>query len=586
VIGEQLAQDITYKGEVLWKIYPFKFLNPKLTLNLVASELKGGVEDKFVSIKIANIKTLFTSSNNSFSITLKDGSKYEFETPSANIWIENIKRCHTLLQEKWVVSLLSSYKSQNHCILCMNVIGGFVWTIDASLRITEWDMKNDQSGVLHQNRYQITPLRYTSISPQLLPNRSIPLQLFSGFASPNGFTTLYAVIGRGLLLFRAPQYIDDIEGIEYVSIPEIQSNIVAALHVEVTENEMEVWAAEKDGNLSIISLYSYQPPVLSHQLTSSLWEEHNRISCMKVIDSEVWCGTKTGMVFRINLLSKQVILESKFSEAHNMNISGIHVSSHDNSVITTSLDCTFSLWKSVLLPSVDMPLLLFSQQHAPAKSCVDVFLQDVVHIMKGLGDIERITNGSIATANRCLQSLPIDCIRLSEDEALAIALYTYDLQVFSKQDGMDNFYFILNQMLRKRTPSCMQKLQGYLYYLMNGMCKLGAYKGVVYRGIPGEYETLIKENYTVGKKIHWSSFTSTTTSLANAKMFGGYKGIIFEIEVESGRSVIHYSAFPTEDEVLLSPNFHMVVRESFVWREDEGYFYVYLKEVKDESYSF
>jgi len=57
---------------------------------------------------------------------------------------------------------------------------------------------------------------------------------------------------------------------------------------------------------------------------------------------------------------------------------------------------------------------------------------------------------------------------LDESEIFALSIFTYDLLAKGKRE--DNFYFQLNNMLRK-SPQEFNKWRGYLYYLQNALDK-------------------------------------------------------------------------------------------------------------------
>ena len=69
----------------------------------------------------------------------------------------------------------------------------------------------------------------------------------------------------------------------------------------------------------------------------------------------------------------------------------------------------------------------------------------------------------------------------------------------------------------------------------------------------------ILQRYKEGRPIQWGAFTSTSTSLEAASGFAGAGGVIMKIKVQSGRDICPLSFFPTEGEILLSPNHKFVV---------------------------
>ena len=211
--------------------------------------------------------------------------------------------------------------------------------------------------------------------------------------------------------------------------------------------------------------------------------------------------------------------------------------------------------------------------YSPPRSCVDHILSDLPQVLIGIENhIQPIVNQSILIAEDRIQRINGGII-LSKDEAIAIASYSFDLGYHSV-DRSGNLYQILNNVLRERNGDKMRKLQAYLYYLMTALAKLNAVKDVVYRGIPSSHKQNVEDIYLSGSKIHWSAFTSTTTSLDKAKVFAeGKGGIIFRIRCLTGRFIRPYSSYPQEDEVLLSPNCSLTVTKELHLKAD-GYYYV------------
>eukprot|EP01103_Thecamoeba_quadrilineata_P017946 TRINITY_DN658_c0_g1_i7.p1 TRINITY_DN658_c0_g1~~TRINITY_DN658_c0_g1_i7.p1 ORF type:complete len:163 (-),score=32.78 TRINITY_DN658_c0_g1_i7:35-523(-) len=135
-------------------------------------------------------------------------------------------------------------------------------------------------------------------------------------------------------------------------------------------------------------------------------------------------------------------------------------------------------------------------------------------------------------------------------------LYTHDVGLNGRTE--ENFYHVLNNVLRTRDPKVMIHWKGYMFHLLKGLSKLPAEKKIVYRGgIP------IKalEEYSSGRPIHWSGFTSTSTEKPMAMIFcqGQEELVLLEIEVTSGRMIKEYSLFEEEGEVLLMPNTRLIV---------------------------
>jgi hypothetical protein len=166
---------------------------------------------------------------------------------------------------------------------------------------------------------------------------------------------------------------------------------------------------------------------------------------------------------------------------------------------------------------------------------------------------------------------------LNDDEILAIGLYTFDIGLNGNQS--DNLYFQLNKKLKDRNPQELSHYRGYLYYLQKALSKLPDISTTVYRGIP--HLDIFQKNYTKFRQIHWSSFSSTTPTLSKAKEFAGREGCVLCINIFNGKAIPAYSVFPTEDEVLLSPNMSFVVTNPMY--EKEGQHYIDLVQAKPEK---
>ncbi|MCK9615939.1 MAG: ADP-ribosyltransferase domain-containing protein, partial [Candidatus Omnitrophica bacterium] len=83
--------------------------------------------------------------------------------------------------------------------------------------------------------------------------------------------------------------------------------------------------------------------------------------------------------------------------------------------------------------------------------------------------------------------------------------------------------------------------------------KLQPYTGKVYRGSHLDDATkLVMVTMKPGDLIYMKAFTSTSKSASEAEYFTS--DVNFEIESLTGREVVAYSKFPTEEEVIMSPD--------------------------------
>jgi len=167
---------------------------------------------------------------------------------------------------------------------------------------------------------------------------------------------------------------------------------------------------------------------------------------------------------------------------------------------------------------------------------------------------------------------------LEQNEILALVIYAWDLGFNGEKE--ENFYYMLNNILRKRTPANVRKWVGYLYFMQKALSKLPNLKVVVYRGVPDH--KLIEDNYTKGRQIHWSAFSSTSTNLNSACEFATPMGIVLSIQILNGKSIQPYSPFGEDEaEILLSPNMSFIVAQGI--HQHDGYNRVILVQVAPEK---
>jgi len=217
--------------------------------------------------------------------------------------------------------------------------------------------------------------------------------------------------------------------------------------------------------------------------------------------------------------------------------------------------------------------LTIASSFTPSEPC-DAIVRALAPTLPAVQRLDFIVEDCKQIARSRLLHLPSGITRLSDDEALAAAVYSYDLGMSSDpaMDGADNFYVQLNEKLRERDSQTVRALRPYLYYLFQALDKLPKMEGVVLRGIPASSLATVQAKYTQGKEIVWSAFTSTTVNPRTAKVFaGGSGGIIFRVTVLEGRVIKAYSAIQVEDEVLLKPNTKFIVSRP-CYRETNGEF--------------
>eukprot|EP00750_Incisomonas_marina_P008966 INCI15754.1.p1 GENE.INCI15754.1~~INCI15754.1.p1 ORF type:complete len:442 (-),score=58.49 INCI15754.1:129-1454(-) len=219
----------------------------------------------------------------------------------------------------------------------------------------------------------------------------------------------------------------------------------------------------------------------------------------------------------------------------------------------------------------------------PVGSCRDQFaaLPDVISKAPSMPHMLQRVDDRVAELKA--GALPPE---MDDDSLVAIVAYTID-----NADGgarEENVYFSLNQALRARKTdtATFRQWQGYLYFLMRALERLPKICITVYRGgNAGIDQATVRREYRIGRPIQWAAFSSTSISLPATKEFVEKKtGVIFKIGVTSGRDIGRYSFFPSESEILLSPNTRFVVTRE-LYKDSDGYSMVDLAESEGALFS-
>eukprot|EP01103_Thecamoeba_quadrilineata_P000920 TRINITY_DN1080_c0_g1_i2.p1 TRINITY_DN1080_c0_g1~~TRINITY_DN1080_c0_g1_i2.p1 ORF type:complete len:362 (+),score=69.07 TRINITY_DN1080_c0_g1_i2:59-1144(+) len=151
----------------------------------------------------------------------------------------------------------------------------------------------------------------------------------------------------------------------------------------------------------------------------------------------------------------------------------------------------------------------------------------------------------------CINMAKENKIGLSFDQAFSIVLYTND---FNINDISGNYYFLINNHLRKSCDTLSIPLASIILNLMNGWKQLPSIgTQTVYRGIPVHVNL---DDYKKGEIVLWKAFTSTSLfkEVAEDFLYRNKKlGTLFTIETIEGRFIAHLSS-KDEYEVLLQPN--------------------------------
>jgi hypothetical protein len=140
----------------------------------------------------------------------------------------------------------------------------------------------------------------------------------------------------------------------------------------------------------------------------------------------------------------------------------------------------------------------------------------------------------------------------------AAAVYAYTMET-------PNIYAKLNAACRstgRRAKLQLGIYRDYLYHIFKASNTMPNFVGRSYRGIDVR---LSPKKCPVGEVITWQQMSSTTKKMTATLQFlgrsinGGLEGTLFVVDVNAGKEIDLFSAFPNEDEVLLELNSHFLV---------------------------
>jgi len=139
---------------------------------------------------------------------------------------------------------------------------------------------------------------------------------------------------------------------------------------------------------------------------------------------------------------------------------------------------------------------------------------------------------------------------LTIDERASIFLYTMEWRMGREE----SFYFVVNKHLRDNTRQ-LKYFYPFIKLIISGLQKLNPFVGTVWRGFNGVSN--VSSLYKKGEVVCWNAFTSCSTDVSafGNNFFADNKGenTLFNIQVCTGYSISPYSAFPSENEILLLP---------------------------------
>jgi len=115
------------------------------------------------------------------------------------------------------------------------------------------------------------------------------------------------------------------------------------------------------------------------------------------------------------------------------------------------------------------------------------------------------------------------------------------------------FYHQLNELLRAPDRSRSVPLHPYLTLFLNALHHLRARRGgfqTVWRGISEDLSGMYRDQVG-GPPVVWWSVSSCSSRRSVSEGFAGHGGTLFKIEAATAVSICDYSAFYSEDEMIL-----------------------------------
>ena len=154
---------------------------------------------------------------------------------------------------------------------------------------------------------------------------------------------------------------------------------------------------------------------------------------------------------------------------------------------------------------------------------------------------------------------------LTPDELTAIYLYTMSTSVFTN----------LNKALRDENRDALKPWFPFLRLLILALEKLPSIeRQTLWRGVAEDVGSVFNDG-----DIHtWWSINSCSAVLNIAELFLNKMGTLFAIEVVGGKDISAFSAFPTEQEIVLLPGTRLVAKSQSQSNEYR-YRTVHLKEI-------
>eukprot|EP01124_Arcella_intermedia_P010776 TRINITY_DN17306_c0_g1_i1.p1 TRINITY_DN17306_c0_g1~~TRINITY_DN17306_c0_g1_i1.p1 ORF type:complete len:600 (-),score=103.03 TRINITY_DN17306_c0_g1_i1:25-1824(-) len=142
---------------------------------------------------------------------------------------------------------------------------------------------------------------------------------------------------------------------------------------------------------------------------------------------------------------------------------------------------------------------------------------------------------------------------LTEQELKAILYYM--VSAMNNENGENqSLYTKFNRQIANRSTN-ITIWKNYMYYLLEGLMKLPAWKGTVYRGVTPSILARWKEYHQKNQAVLIITVMSTNKTQKTLKTFSNDRdGTWMVLEVIDGRDVSRLSFYDEEEEIIVLPN--------------------------------
>jgi hypothetical protein len=190
--------------------------------------------------------------------------------------------CSSELSSKFEMADISS------SVLGFKELNGFVWSLDSQYRLVEWTMKQDQTGLLHENFRSLVINRIVKLNASISNFPNSQPQFISSSPSPIDAQIVYlwCIFSNCFVINEVKSMNEEVTSIQTHSNRNVslQTMMYTAVSEVIWKGDIEMWIAEKSGEIFIWSSNEVKS-IGNISLHNHLPNQY--VTCMKVIGNEV-----------------------------------------------------------------------------------------------------------------------------------------------------------------------------------------------------------------------------------------------------------------------------------------------------------